>query len=115
MLAVAPACASRGNEKWGEDVLLFARPAEMRLALLALFSIADGVPDDVCRVAMDRACDAAYAAPVDVLDDDDGEDPLAIRFGAVRALNSLCAACRACPRGRDVEDARGVMMDAPPS
>lgn len=87
-----------------------ARAADLRLALLSLFTAADMVDPATCRRALDAATAAAYSAPAALLGD--ASDP-ACRFAAARVLNSLCAACANCSRGRDVET-EPVMLDAPP-
>lgn len=73
--------------------------AELRGALLALFTIAADVPPEVCAGALDaatEACGELHPRAVGAPD----EAATRVRTGAARLLNSMCGACRACPRGR---------------
>lgn len=73
---------------------------ELRLALLSVFSAGplNLTPGD-CANAVDAAIAAAFEANREDLRITAGQ-LTSVRFGAARVLNSLCAACRACPRGR---------------
>lgn len=90
-----------------------AQAPELRLALLSLFSLSPDAPL-LCRSRLDRATALASSAPDETLIGATPEDRAAARLGAARVLNSLCAACHACSRGRDPETVAPVMLDAPP-
>lgn len=86
-----------------------ATTPELRLALLSLFSTGPLLLRDrsLCARILDRAVDAAAnASPSAMQVPPTGAT--SVRFGAGRVLNSMCAACRECPRGDGFE----VLADA---
>lgn len=86
-----------------------ASTGELRLALLSLFSAGPILIDAAaCALVLDRSTDTASTAAQAAVGGD-VENLTAVRLGAARVLNTLCAACRACPRGQG-EDAEPVTL-----
>lgn len=89
-----------------------ANPAELKLALLALFSVVGAVPPHICGRTLDDATLAAGEIPAGMVDEDAPARIARARLGAARILNSLCAACGACERSVTGETV-GVMAPPP--
>ncbi len=87
---------------------------EARLALLALFAVAEIDAPIRCARTLDRAA-AAAATMSDPLvpGGDTTRERTSVRLGAARLLNALCGACGACPRGRDKEAAAEITPGPP--
>ncbi len=81
-----------------------SRAAETRLALISLVAALDN-RDGRCAQIIDIATETAAQAPLDVVDAVGGGTMTSARFGAVKAFAAICAACRACPRGQDLDAA----------
>lgn len=71
---------------------------ELRLALVSIMAALAEDPE-LCSRRLDDAAAVASIAPADLLNGDPARRT-AVRLGAARVLNSACAACGACPRGR---------------
>lgn len=87
------------------------RDEENRLALIALFMA--GARGERCASRLDEATSFAAHAPSTVLRAVGIGSSVAARFGAARALNSMCSACGLCARGRVREEDATVMAPHP--
>jgi hypothetical protein len=92
-----------------EDIEM--RDDENRLALIALFLAS--ARDEHCARRLDVATSFAAQAPGAVAMAAGIGAAVSARFGAVRTLNSLCAACGACERGRVQEEDAAFMCPNP--
>lgn len=85
---------------------------ELRIALLALFTVASAVPDGICAQVLDDATAVASMIDDELICAGHPERNSAARAAAVRALNRLCGECRACERGRSGEGAGVIALTA---
>lgn len=94
--------------------MLTARVDDLRLALLAILTALGGGSDpELCRAILDEAAEHASEASAQTLAALRIGDPVGVRFNAPRVLNSICAVCRGCERGRDPDTPPTITLPAP--
>lgn len=86
---------------------------ELRLALLALFTVSPTLPDGACARLLDDATAVAAIVDDELIGVANIEGAATVRRRAVRLVNELCGQCRACPRGRTGEGAATLTAPAP--
>lgn len=91
---------------------MHATEAELRIALISIVAAASSEPHlrAVCAEMMDGSAQAAARADLDVLGIAGPGAPASVRFGALRTLTHLCAACQECPRGQDITGGSSKLM-----
>lgn len=94
-----------------------AREGDVRLALACLFmAVSEGIMGGLsCAEVVDEATRRASTAERAVTTAAGLDDPVARRFGAARVLNTMCGACRECPRGALGKTAASIIVPSLPA
>lgn len=103
------------GETWAATAA--TRDGDVRLALASLFmAVAEGViAGATCAEVVDDAARRASTAERAVTRAAGLDDPVARRFGAARVLNTMCGACRECPRGALGKTAASIIVPSLPA